>query len=103
MTPASNAHALLADDGVIFVVIDDSALLWLDMLMDRVLGADRFIATCTWQKRYSRENRGAIGDAHAELFKQRRTAFRPVRPLSCPAARVERGVRDRFKACRDTS
>ena len=36
--------------------------------MNRVLGEDNHVATCVWQKRYSRENRGAIGDAHEYLL-----------------------------------
>jgi hypothetical protein len=32
--------------------------------MDEILGPRNFLACCVWQKRYSRENRGAIGDAH---------------------------------------
>lgn len=32
--------------------------------MDEVFGRENFIASNVWQKRYSRENRGAIGDVH---------------------------------------
>lgn len=32
--------------------------------MDEIFGRDRFIASNVWQKRYSRENREAIGDVH---------------------------------------
>ena len=32
--------------------------------MDEVFGRDRFVACNIWQKRYSREIRGAIGDVH---------------------------------------
>ncbi len=62
------ARDLLADDGVIFVSIDDNELFRLGMLMDRVFGEANKVATCIWQKRYSRENRGAIGDAHEYLL-----------------------------------
>lgn len=62
------AKELLADDGVIFVSIDDNEMFRLGMLMDRVFGSDRFVASCIWQKRYSRENRGAIGDAHEYIL-----------------------------------
>ena len=46
-----------------------------------VFREERFVACCIWQKRYSRENRGAIGDAHdylvvcaanPEVFQERR-------------------------------
>lgn len=62
------AKELLADDGVIFVSIDDNELFRLGMLMDRVFGTGKHVATCIWQKRYSRENREAIGDAHEYLL-----------------------------------
>ncbi|MBB5878636.1 site-specific DNA-methyltransferase [Xanthomonas sp. 3498] len=62
------AKELLADDGVIFVSIDDNELFRLGMLMDRIFGVNGHVATCVWQKRYSRENRGAIGDAHEYLL-----------------------------------
>lgn len=32
--------------------------------MDEIFSARRFVATVVWQKRYSRENRAAIGDVH---------------------------------------
>ncbi|MFZ1640806.1 MAG: site-specific DNA-methyltransferase [Candidatus Contendobacter sp.] len=62
------AKELLAEDGVIFVSIDDNEVFNLGLLMNRVFGEIKFIANCIWQKRYSRENREAIGDAHEYLF-----------------------------------
>jgi adenine-specific DNA-methyltransferase len=32
--------------------------------LDEVCGSESYIATNVWQKRYSRENRGSIGDSH---------------------------------------
>lgn len=54
----------LSEDGAIFVSIDDNESHSLRSLMNEVFGPHRFVATIVWQKRYSRENRGAIGDAH---------------------------------------
>lgn len=62
------AKELLADDGVIFVSIDDNELFRLGMLMDRVFGDSGHVATCVWQKRYSRDNNSAIGDVHEYLL-----------------------------------
>jgi adenine-specific DNA-methyltransferase len=62
------AKDLLADDGVIFVSIDDNELFNLGLLMNKVFGEQSFVANCIWQKRYSRENREAIGDAHEYLL-----------------------------------
>ncbi|MDQ3511748.1 MAG: site-specific DNA-methyltransferase, partial [Pseudomonadota bacterium] len=47
------AKDLLAEDGVIFVSIDDNELFRLGMLMDRVFGEDNFIANVIWQKVFS--------------------------------------------------
>ncbi len=75
------ARDLLTPDGAIVVSIDDNEVFSMGLLMQRVFGERAHIATCVWQKRYSRENREAIGDAHEyllvfspdpELFKQRR-------------------------------
>jgi adenine-specific DNA-methyltransferase len=58
------ARQLLRDDGLISVSIDDHEVHHLRILMNEIFGEENFIATCVWQKRYSRENRGIIGDVH---------------------------------------
>jgi adenine-specific DNA-methyltransferase len=55
---------LLAEDGSLWASIDDREGQYLKVIMDEVFGRRNFIATCVWQKRYSRENREAIGDVH---------------------------------------
>lgn len=55
---------LLKDSGAVVVSIDDNELFNLGLLMNQVFGEKSFVANCIWQKRYSRENREAIGDAH---------------------------------------
>jgi len=55
---------LLAKDGSIWASIDDKEGPYLKVLMDEIFGRTSFIATIVWQKRYSRENREAIGDVH---------------------------------------
>lgn len=71
----------LAEDGSIWVSIDDNEGHYLKVIMDEIFGRSRFVASNVWQKRYSRENREAIGDVHeyilvyandAEKFKVRR-------------------------------
>ena len=54
----------LSEDGSIWISMDDSEIGLLRVLMDEVFGRERFVACNVWQKRYSRENRGAIGDVH---------------------------------------
>lgn len=59
---------LLSEDGSIWVSIDDYEVGYLRVLMDEVCGRENFIATNVWQKRYSRENREAIGDTHEYIL-----------------------------------
>lgn len=59
---------LLSPDGSIWVSMDDSEVALLRVLMDEIFGRQRFIACNVWQKRYSRENREAIGDVHEYLL-----------------------------------
>src|SRR5690554_3349060 len=77
---------LLAEDGSIWVTIDDNEAHYLKVVMDEVFGRPNFIASNVWQKRYSRENREAIGDVHdyvivyakrPDLFKQVRNRIPP--------------------------
>lgn len=58
------ARNLLRDDGVIFISIDDCEVHNIRKMCDDIFGSENFIAQNVWQKRYSRENRGIIGDAH---------------------------------------
>jgi adenine-specific DNA-methyltransferase len=55
-------------DGSLWVSIDDSEAPYLRVLLDEVFGRTSFIASNVWQKRYSRENREAIGDVHEYIL-----------------------------------
>lgn len=86
---------LLAEDGSIWVTIDDNEGHYLKVLMDEVFGRGNFVASCVWQKRYSRENREAIGDVHDYLhvYARSRERFKETRnriPLDELQARVYR-------------
>lgn len=50
------AKNLLAEDGVIFVSIDDNELFNLGLLMNQVFGEQNFVANVIWQKVYSPKN-----------------------------------------------
>lgn len=50
------ARNLLADEGIIFVSIDDNEAAPLKSLMDEVFGASNFVSTVVWQKVYSPMN-----------------------------------------------
>jgi|CXWL01.1.fsa_nt_gi adenine-specific DNA-methyltransferase len=47
---------LLAEDGAIFVSIDDNEVHRLRAVMDEVFGEENYVATIEWQKRYTRSN-----------------------------------------------
>lgn len=59
---------LLADDGVIFISIDDNELYHLRILMDEIFGEENFLANIAWEKRYSRNN-------DAKLFYSKKDAI----------------------------
>ena len=58
----------LSENGSIWVSADDKEGHYLKVLMDEVFGRSSFVVTVCWQKRYSRENREAIGDVHDFIF-----------------------------------
>jgi len=73
----------LSEDGSIWISMDDSEIALLRVLMDEVFGRERFVACNVWQKRYSRENRGAIGDVHDYIvvYAKNPDRFQEVRNL----------------------
>ena len=85
----------LRQDGSIWVSMDDSEIGPLRVLMDEIFGRGQFVACNTWQKRYSRENREAIGDVHEYLlvYTLDRAKFKETRnrvPLTGAQAKVYR-------------
>lgn len=72
---------LLAEDGSIFISIDDAEFSNLQIICNEIFGQNNFIATFIWQKRYSPDVRTAVSDAHEfilcyaknpDLFKESR-------------------------------
>jgi adenine-specific DNA-methyltransferase len=59
---------LLSNEGSIWISIDDYEMAYLKVLCDEIFGRSSFIASNIWQKRYSRENREAIGDVHEYIL-----------------------------------
>lgn len=55
---------LLSSDGSLWIMIDDNEAHYLKVMCDEIFGRASFVASNVWQKRYSRENREAIGDSH---------------------------------------
>jgi adenine-specific DNA-methyltransferase len=63
------ARDLLAEDGVIFVSIDDNEVFNLGLLMNGTFGENNFVATNIWQKRYSASNdHKSIAPMHEYVF-----------------------------------
>lgn len=58
------ARALLADEGVIFISLDDHEIHHLRKLCDEVFGEENFVANIVWQKRTSPDARLNLGPAH---------------------------------------
>ncbi len=71
----------LREDGSIWISMDESEIAHLRLLMDEIFGRHRFVATNAWQKRYSRENREAIGDVHEYImvYAMRTDVFKATR------------------------
>ncbi|MFN4095286.1 MAG: site-specific DNA-methyltransferase [Sphingomonas sp.] len=59
---------LLAEDGSIWVSIDDNEGHYLKVLMDEVFGRSNFVVNVLWQKRIGPDNRLVLGDAHDHIL-----------------------------------
>ena len=68
------AKTLLADDGVIFISIDDNEQAQLKLLCDEVFGAENFVAQICWQKKYAVSNDDpGIGNMHDFILAYQKT------------------------------
>ena len=69
---------LLAEDGVIFISIDDHEQHRLRMVMDEIFGKESFVANIVWQKRTSPDFRLVLGDGHENVivYSKSATKFR---------------------------
>ena len=72
---------LLAEDGSIWVSIDDNEGHNLKVILDEVFGRGRFVAEVVWQKRYAPDARVAISDAHESIFCYANGSFKERRNL----------------------
>jgi adenine-specific DNA-methyltransferase len=58
-------HQLLADDGAIFISIDDNEQAHLKLVCDEIFGRDNFINNIIWQKKYTQSNDAKyLSDTH---------------------------------------
>ncbi len=66
-------HELLADDGVMFISIDDNEQHHLRMLMDEVFGAENFVAVLTVRSNPGGRDYGGIARTHDYVVVYRKT------------------------------
>ena len=59
---------LLAEDGSIWMSIDDNEAHYLKVVMDEIVGRKNFVANVVWQKRTSPDFRAVLGDGHENLL-----------------------------------
>lgn len=65
---------LLAEDGSIWVTIDDNEAHYLKVIMDEVFGRRNFVANCVWQKKYAVANdHKTIAPMHDHLMVYRKS------------------------------
>jgi adenine-specific DNA-methyltransferase len=71
---------LLAEDGSIWVSIDDNEAHYLKVMMDEVFGRRNFVANVVWQKKYSPQNDAKwLSDNHDHIlcFAKNKETWRP--------------------------
>ena len=74
---------LLAEDGSIWINIDDNEAHYLKVAMDEVFGRKNFVANVVWQKRTSPDFRAALGDGHDNVLVPQRMAPCSVTRRTC--------------------
>lgn len=76
-------NLLHREEGSIWISIDDNEQAYMRVLCDELFGRHNFVAQIVWQKRYSRENREAIGDVHEYIlvYAKNKEAFKAMRNL----------------------
>ncbi len=61
-------RTLLADDGSIWITIDDNECHYLKVLCDEIFGRANFIASIAWQKAFAKKNKALISGSHDHLL-----------------------------------
>jgi adenine-specific DNA-methyltransferase len=74
---------LMSSTGTVFISIDENEYMHLKIMLNEIFGEDKHVSTIVWQKRYSRENREAIGDVHEYIvvYSNNPMHFKKVRNL----------------------
>ena len=72
-------HRLLADDGVIFISIDDNEYVNLKMICDEIFGSNCFVSNISWQRTYSTRNdsKGIVNEVEHILVYSKIQGWQP--------------------------
>ncbi|EJF82195.1 site-specific DNA-methyltransferase [Bartonella doshiae] len=73
-------HHLLADDGSIWISIDDDEQAYLKVMMDEIFGRQNFVNNIIWQKKYAPQNDTKwLSDNHdfVMVYAKNKTIWRP--------------------------
>ena len=72
-------HRLLADDGVIFISIDDNEYVNLKMVCDEIFGSNCFVSNISWQRTYSTRNdsKGIVNEVEHILVYSKAPDWQP--------------------------
>nr|WP_295949935.1 site-specific DNA-methyltransferase [uncultured Agathobaculum sp.] len=70
---------LLADDGVIFISIDDTEYANLKLICDEIFGSNCFVSNISWQRTYSTRNdsKGIVNEAEHILVYSKQPGWNP--------------------------
>ena len=70
---------LLADDGAVFISIDDNEQPALRLICDEIFGANCFIANVAWQRTYATRNdsRGVVQESESIVAYSKRSGWQP--------------------------
>lgn len=73
-------HRLLAEDGSLWVTLDDNESHYFKVMCDEIFGRNNFIANVVWQKKYSPQNNAIwLSDSHDHilLYAKNKELWRP--------------------------
>ena len=72
-------HKLLAEDGVIFISIDDNEYVNLKMICDEIFGSNCFVSNISWQRTYSTRNdsKGIVNEVEHILVYSKVQGWQP--------------------------
>ncbi|MGE6568161.1 site-specific DNA-methyltransferase [Shewanella vesiculosa] len=75
-------HQLLAEDGSIWISLDDNEAHYLKVMCDEIFGRSNFVANCLWQKAYSeRMDTKGFSTSHDHIFVYRKSNSFEILPL----------------------